>query len=181
MPEEQPFGGTGPRSRGRLPNERVGAESVTGVGKSWDRVEERLEGDSEGLVISLKNGSRIGSNRGRTLLRHLERLLDSSPENFRALLGVARDETQLLSAEVEERLVRGGYLRADRATIHPDLRNVLLSAYRETPDGPLLVSPFQFENQEQVDELERQDGEFWRRMIRELRSGNDRDPPPDRS
>jgi hypothetical protein len=127
----------------------------------------------DGKELRLKNGARVDATLGRGGYLALRGLLAREPELFRSLLAVARSEPVAIPERHDARLRAARFLRPD-GTIVPSIRDVLLSAYRETPDGPALVNPFQFASEEEVREEERADDAAWDRLRRGLR--NDDNP-----
>lgn len=148
------------------PNTKLSEYSQSGSG-GWAR-EGTLTEEKDERVLQLKNGARIESVRGNALYHTLCALLEQYPEAFRALLAVARNELQALP-KAHIGLLRNGLLLNADGIIVPGTYDVLLSAYRETPDGPALVSPFRFSSEEELKQEEQAEKEGLDRVRRWLR------------
>ncbi len=142
--------------------------------------EELLEEERKSRILRLKNGVQIEASEGRIRLMDLEGLLEHHPDHFKGLLALARGKQEEVSAETirflgESRI----FLRAGE--INPDVRDVLLSAYQETAEGPVLVNPFRFTSVEEAREMEREEKRNADRLIREIFEDDDDrnkgDPP----
>lgn len=139
--------------------------------------EERLEDEVEDKLFPLKNGGQIGGNHGQGVLENLRDLLEDDPQLFQALLAIVQGRPQDATPEAVSQLRSDLFLRADNGAIRPDIRDVLLSAYNETAEGPVLVNPFVLTSSEQPVELERMNKEANDRLLREIfRKGNDKGP-----
>jgi hypothetical protein len=150
------------------------ADVTDGEGRLTDRV---------GKTWALKNGGRVDLDEGQVLFEVYQSMLHNDPRTFQDLLRVARGDTDVIPPESLARLKEcGGVLRGDG--IAPAARDVLLSAYLETPDGPAVVNPFRVETREQAAELVGREDEALRRLGRLLRrdtgDGEDRGRPPGR-
>jgi hypothetical protein len=140
-------------------------------------MEVQLEEESEDPILRLKNGGQIKAGEGRIQWRDLTALLQQEPDLFRALLALALGRPEAMSAEHRKRLrYIGGFLERDGSII-PYVRDVLLSAYQETAEGPVLVNPFILESEEQAREFERRDNEAADWLLRELRKKEDAGKP----
>ena len=135
-------------------------------------------------ILRLKNGAEIGAEEGRMLLECL-RMLDA--ERLQSLLDLARggtiDPTLLPPSLLSLSLTREPYsFYADPVffeapgKIKPSIKDVLLSAYQETPEGPVLVNPFKVANTFDIGNLaavekrHEEDAEAsWQRMVNHLR------------
>ena len=140
--------------------------------------EENLGKDKRRAILSLKNGAQIEARDGKLYYGFLCSLLAEEPEVFRGLLAFAQDQNRAMLPGHRVRLMfLGGYLEPD-GSIMPKVRDVLLSAYKETPDGPMLVNPFFLSRPEQARELERMETEGLDWLIRELRRKENTGKPP---
>ena len=131
-----------------------------------------MTGDESEALLRLKNGARVEARLGRANYRSLCTLLEREPELFRSLHAIADARVAEVSEQHVIRLKDIFYLRPD-GTISPDVRDVLLAAYRETPDGPALVNPFQFISAEEVRQEEQAEGDSWKRLRKWLREDED--------
>lgn len=118
-------------------------------------------------VVLLKNGARIEAGLGSATYLALRGLLEQEPELFQSLLALAREDPIDVPENNIAALRDAFFLRSDG---RPSLatRNVLLSAYRQTPDGPTLVHPFRFGSAEEVKREERAENNAWDRVRRWL-------------
>lgn len=136
-------------------------------------VREGLLTEDEGeRVVPLKNGAQVEVALGRATYQALRGLLAREPELFGSLLARARGEPGALSEDHDARLRDALFLRPD-GTLAPATRNVLLSAYRQTPDGPALVHPFRFTSSAEATQEERAEDAAWDRARRWLDDGDD--------
>jgi hypothetical protein len=128
----------------------------------------RIEGK-----VRLKNGSEVDAQKAYVSWRFLQAFTMTEPAEMRALLALAHGEDWLVSTETKDRL------RVDRTwfdkngTLEPHVKDVLLSGWRDTADGPVMVDPFQLTTQAEVDliaRIERQSERFWRSLIRRGKS-----------
>lgn len=136
------------------------------------RREERLtsEQNDQQAIVSLKNGETMESQLAWDYLDSLRLLLEEHPKHFLALLAAARGNERLPRGNIAQLLRRHRYLRNDRS-IDPDYRNVLLSSYQETPEGPVLANPFAPGDQYEADQLTKTreaDDAKWRRIISDI-------------
>ncbi len=117
--------------------------------------------------FKLKSGGEINVVGGHFAVLQLQALLDKSPEDFRTLLAIARGNPQDAVPDSIERL-KGGFLHPRTCEVHPPiLRDILLSSYQETPEGPVLVNPFQLNQATDAQEVERQTKEGLNWLVRE--------------
>ncbi len=106
-------------------------------------------------MLTLKNGELAPVRRAIVLVGFLSDLLESEPQKFQTLLDLARvGNTSLLpdKSKVTQEAVRyferHAYCDND-GNIDPVVRNVVLSAYQATPEGPVLIQPFRLANAEE--------------------------------
>lgn len=119
-------------------------------------------------LLPLKNGGHVEASLGQALLRMLEGLLERHPDDFHALLAIIEGRTEEAPSARVEALKEAMLLRPDGSVI-PGLRDVLLSAYQQTQEGPVLVNPFQLESNDQARALEQAEEEGYLRLAREIR------------
>jgi hypothetical protein len=141
------------------------------------RTEEWLA-DEERKQYTLKNGQQIEGRRGCLALLDLKGLLEQSPQFFRALLAIVQGRLEDASPEAVAYLKDCGYLRADTGAVRADIPDVLLSAYQETPEGPVLVNPFKFNSTDEAREVEQSEKTSIDWLIRELRKDGGKGPSP---
>ena len=101
--------------------------------------------DRKDPILTLKNGAKVNSRHALAMRDLLEGLLHHHSEEFAALLELCRSEpgseSRRLSQEAVQCLKDHGSLDADGA-VRPIIRDVMLSCYHVTPDGPVLTQPF---------------------------------------
>lgn len=131
-------------------------------------------------TYTLKNGAKIEGGVGRAALRSLEGLLEQRPELLRALLAIVRGQREEVNPQDIELLKDSGYLRATDGAVCADLPDVLLSAYQETQEGPVLANPFRFENAAEARESEEGERQGIDKLIRKLRKDDGTGGPPAR-
>ncbi len=125
----------------------------------------RIEGK-----VRLKNGSEVDAQPAYVWWRMLEALDRVKPAVARDLLSLARGEHWLVSHESAQRLRNDKRAWFDQqGQLDPIAKDVLLSAWRDTADGRVIVNPFQLASQNEIDLLaivERQDSRFLRDLFR---------------
>jgi hypothetical protein len=121
--------------------------------KNGRRDEHRLAKEYQ-RNVRLKKGGQICLEAALIHLGALQILLDDMPNHFPTLLAIAREDQYKTDQESVSVLRYYGFLRQDD-TIHPGLRDVLLSAYEEIPDGPLLSNPFTDVDTNEIERLNR--------------------------
>jgi len=120
----------------------------------------------------LKNGYQVELRRGMADYQSLGLLFEKDSSLFQALLTIAQGRPHDVSTENTAALRNGLYLLPD-FSMREDLRNVLLSAYQETPDGCVLVNPFRLESTDQAGALEHMEKAALERLLRLI--GGDKD------
>jgi hypothetical protein len=125
---------------------------------------DRIEGK-----VRLKNGSEVDAQPAYVRWRMLEALEKVNPSDARALLSFARGDQWLLSSEAGQLLrdKQSPWFQSD-GKLEPIAQSVILSAWRDTTDGPVIVNPFQLATQQDVDllaRIERQDNRFLRTLF----------------
>ena len=121
----------------------------------------------------------------------LAHLLKTEPQHFSVLLDLAREQSAAPDRSTEAAQKRSikylksiGYISKATGTIRPLARDVLLSGYQLTPDGPTIVQPFVLETPEDRQLADRiqllldQHLHHWLRTFG--RSRTDPDPPSGR-
>ena len=150
---------------------RLGLDEAT---KSMEGLlPKRIEGK-----VRLKNGSEVDAQPAYVWWRMLEGLNGVRPEIARHLLSLARGEHWSVSGD-STKLLRQKYPEwfDKQGNLDEVAKNVILSAWRETADGRVIVNPFQLTSQNELAPLaaiEHQDNRFLRDLF------DRRDLPPDR-
>lgn len=127
--------------------------------------------------LRLKNGIEVDARRAYVKWKSLEAVHSQHPDDFSLLLALARDNLSAVLPEARASLKNEYRNSFDNAgELDPETRNILLSAFRETPDGSMLVNPFQLTIQAEIDMFDRVE----RKYVRAYRRLSDRgdDPPP---
>jgi hypothetical protein len=133
------------------------------------------------LILRLKNGELAEARLALAERNILDRFLTTQPRHFEVLLRLCRgdvpespDAAWRKSLEVLKQ--RRSVL--DDGTVRPLTRNVILSSYKVTPDGPVMAQPFALtneQNRELADLVDRQLDENRATFVRKILSGIDND------
>lgn len=119
--------------------------------------------------LRLKNGSEVDARIAYVTWRMLEAVETRRPTRLKALVAIARGQENSVASEMRNRL-REEYLNWFKdGQMEPIVRDVIQSAIRDTPDGSLLVEPFQLTNQAELETLkkiQRQDDEVLKQLFR---------------
>jgi len=130
-----------------------------------------LPADDERPKLRLKNGSEVDAQIAYVRWRMLGAEQTTRPHLVEALLAFARGNPDSISTEVAaETKERHSFWFTRDGALEPIVRDVLLSAYRETPDGVVIVNPFDLRTQQEADtlsEIQRQDDLLIRRGFRD--------------
>lgn len=136
--------------------------------------------------VRLKNGAEMPLARAVSQVNSLRSTLEHDPQGeavIRALFLVASGKNHEVSEEIKQNLRDGLELRPD-GTLHPDLEAVILSSYRETPEGTTLVDPFPVESEKKANTRDQIAETHDRRSLDALRDlldeekGRGSDPSP---
>jgi hypothetical protein len=134
--------------------------------------------EEEIRTLRLKNGAQVNPRVAYVAWRMLGALHEGRPDECFALFALARDGNATCSREkLVELRQRHRYWFTDDGTIDPVTRDVLLSAVRESPEGVVVVNPFQLANEVEKQILlnvQAQDDLLLRRLV-------GRDKPPGQS
>ena len=117
--------------------------------------------------LSLKKGSDADVLLALSQLDHLGAMLRVRPERFLTLLALAQGRPEEAKQEHITHLTKSGFISKD-GSISQDLRELLLSAYQMTGDGPVLVNPFKLQTNEdkrKADRADRQIDRFWEKFL----------------
>jgi len=129
-----------------------------------------MQQNDESPKLRLKNGAEVDARSAYIKWRMLEALHESKPHETHALLALTEGREAALSPEIFARLKQrhANWFHPD-GTLVEMVRNVLSSAFRETPEGAVLVNPFQLAtdtDRNTLLEIQRQDDRFLRRFLR---------------
>lgn len=127
--------------------------------------------------LRLKNGADVDARPAYVRWQLLHGIESRHPAHVRAFWELARGEDLAIPHDMLHE-VRKRYANwfEQSGNLNSLVRDVILSAYRETPDGPMLVNPFQLATQAETDlfaQIEREDDDFLRRLLRR----RDEEPP----
>lgn len=135
-----------------------------------------MPADDERPKLRLKNGSEVDARSAYVDWRMLFAEQDLHPNNVQSLIALARGDPDSVSKEVVAELRERHRLWFARdGTLEPIVRDVLLSAYRDTPEGVVIVNPFELTNQRDADtfsKIQRRDDRLLSRLF-----GLGDDPP----
>ncbi len=118
-------------------------------------------------TLPLRIGGEIDAGFGRGYFEGLRSLLEQYPQHFQALVTLAEGSAPVASLSSIDFLKHCWFLDAD-GRIKSDVRAVLLSALQVTPEGAVLTNPFRLETSDQARDLERQEADGYRRLLRRL-------------
>lgn len=136
--------------------------------------------DQETPMLRLKNGTEVDARAAYVIWRMLEALQEKKPQECQSFAHLWCGTKPDLSATTLQALGnRHRYWFADDGTLSPMVREVLLNAYRDTPEGVVIVSPFQLANESERQvllDIQTQDDLLLRRL-----RGRGRENPPGHS
>lgn len=96
-------------------------------------------------ILTLKNGAKVNGRHALAMRDLLEALLRHHPNEFATLLELCQSQPGSQPPPLSQATIRclqdHGSLDAD-GTLRPIIRDVMLSSYHATPDGPVLTQPF---------------------------------------
>lgn len=122
--------------------------------------EESEGADLSQIRLKLKDGTEVLAQRAYVQWQVLERFQQKFPVEFHLLLLLAKNELPPLPLHVYQGLCRGDG-RLDRTffgkngMVEEETRHLLVSAYRETSEGAMLVNPFELSTIEERQALDR--------------------------
>ncbi len=143
-----------------------------------DRSREGSLEEQERNRLTLKNGAEVDAARAIASLRSLERLLRVEPRLFHALVTIVQGRRNEVTPDVIAELQDAAFLRAGTGDVCADIPDVLLSAYQETREGPVLVNPFKFRSDADARIVESIDEARFNRLIRAILGNNSKNGPP---
>lgn len=120
-----------------------------------------------GERVQLKNGTEIDARWGLAELTQLKYFFDQDTDVFDALLAVAQGRPGEVPAAGLDYLREASFLD-DHDVLNEATRNVLLSAYRATPEGAVLVNPFRLHDRNEAIGLENMLDEKQLRRLRKM-------------
>ena len=144
----------------------------TRIGNAANSMEEPLSAQDESKKpkLRLKNGSEVDAKIAYVDWQMLEAVETREPAHLQALVAIARGDEASVAPEVRAHLREQWLTWFNRdGEMEPVVREVLKSAYRDTPDGSLLVFPFQISTQSDQDifaKIQREDDQILRRFSR---------------
>ena len=138
------------------------------------------------LILRLKNGEPEEARWALAERNILDRLLRIQPQVFDVLLRLCRGDvpqTQDVTWHESLEILKKRRDVLDDGTVRPLVRNVMLSSYQMTPDGPVMTQPFALTNQqdkELADLIEHQVDEHQMTFVRDILSRLSKDNGPTR-
>lgn len=128
-------------------------------------------------ILTLKNGAKVNARHALAMRDLLEALLHYHPDEFAALLNLCQLSPGSTASPLSQRAVQclkdHGSLDANGA-LRPIIRDVVLSSYSITPDGPVLTQPFALATPEEkclADGLEQDADRRAQKFIENARKG----------
>jgi hypothetical protein len=98
----------------------------------------------------------------------LESLLEENLSSFEVLVKIAQGDESEHAKEYIDDLKERLIIRSDEK-LPPGLADVLLSALKISPDGPVLVNPFYFDHPDEIGLLERAKQKGIQSLLKKLR------------
>jgi hypothetical protein len=98
----------------------------------------------EGPKFTLKNGDQVDADWTVILYESFVDMMDNCPRRFQSLLALAQGRPGDVVADDLEYFKEAGFV-TPAGVLSSDVQSVLLSAYQETPEGPVLVNPVRLE------------------------------------
>lgn len=132
-----------------------------------------------------RSGERRELSSTRMREDYVRSLLEQQPAHFRALVSLVKGDEEGVTEQRIEDLKSWYYLEGD-GTVKPGIRDIIESAYRETPDGPCIVNPFDVTNPADAATLQRANEQLAERQqggaerMRRAIFGRDKDKDKDR-
>ncbi len=133
------------------------------------------------LILPLKNGEFANAELALAERHILDHFLKTRPRHFEVLLRLCRGDVpqspDAPSRESVEVLKKRRSVLED-GTVHPLTRNVMLSSYQMTSDGPVMTQPFALANKqgkELADLVDRQLDDNQAAFVRKVLSEIDND------
>lgn len=142
-----------------------------GIGDAIKSTEGRLPAPDESPKLRLKNGSDVDARRAYVVWQMLGAVETRRPNDLRTLSELARGGEAEVPAETQSDL-RERYRDwfTEDGILTSVVREVLLSASRDTVEGSVLVNPFKLLTQQDVDlftRIQSQDDRFLGRLFGE--------------
>ena len=132
--------------------------------------------EKAGEELRLKTGGKIDAGIGRALYAALDNLMARSPKLLQSLVALAQNAQADIPERHAEELKACAFLRMDDGTLAPEMRMILLSAYKDTLDGPALVNPFVFVSEAEAAREDEAQKETLSRMLNTILD-DDNGPP----
>ncbi|MGE4003403.1 MAG: hypothetical protein AB7I48_24720 [Planctomycetaceae bacterium] len=153
--------------------------AVNGIDDATNSMEARLPDLEEPLKLKLKNGSEVDAFKAYSVWRLLVIMESEAPKDLSLFSAFARHGENKLHPKSRDALRnrwRGWF--TPEGTLDPVARDVVLSAYRETGDGPVVVEPFHLEKRSDVEAFKLVERQFDQatRLVRNLALGDDFPP-----
>jgi hypothetical protein len=120
-------------------SQRQASKMEAGLVSGFDELE-----TGKDQLVTLKNGTTIDVKTGRSAWGTLNDLLEQHPHLFKLLHSKIRGE-EITPEAIRE--LRKALLVLPSGEVRESLRNVLLSGYQETKDGPVIVNPFKLDSE----------------------------------
>ena len=144
-------------------------------------MEEHLPDDrkSNRPKLRLKNGSVVDARWAYVHWQTLQELEMGRRDHLQAFVMLARgDEPDAPGQTREDLRRRYGECFTRDGSLDPIVREVIQSAFRETPEGAVVVNPFQLSSQADMDVLAKVELQVDRELRRLMRLMRGEDKPP---
>jgi len=125
----------------------------------------------DGPKFTLKNGDQVDAHSTVILYDTLVAIRDVHPRRFESLLALAQGRPSDVPSDDLEYLKEAGLVDQTGA-IQADVRSVLISSYKQTPEGPVLIHPVRLESVADRVAVEKVNAELDRR-VRKFLQGPD--------
>jgi hypothetical protein len=154
----------------------------TKCSRERERDGDRMGKNRKDDFLTLKNGAKVNARHALAERSRLERLLRNHPDHFGALMRLSKAQAagsnQFDQTTIQESvrfLKNNGDLLKD-GQVRSIVRDVLISSYQETPDGPVMTQPFLLASKEDkriADRIEEDADQRFQEWLREARSDKD--------
>jgi hypothetical protein len=115
-------------------------------------MEETLSEDEEGPLLRLKTGEEVNARPAYIIWTMFLVAQSKEPEELKLMVALARGiDLEIAPAIHSEAIYRNPLLFGPDRKMTAVARQVMLSAFRETPDGDVLVNPFQLATEKEND------------------------------
>lgn len=144
------------------------------------QMEEELEEEQpKERLVTLKSGAIVDAGFAAARVETFRSFLERHPDRFVALRDLATGQSVTPPAEILQVFRDIGFLDSD-GRLKEEIQSIFLASYRELPDGPCFVSPFDPTTADEVDklrDLERGQQRRFTEVLKHLRPRTGDDTP----